>query len=168
MTTRLQRHAAYVERLQNMSTLALVRERARSWWYHAELRERGQLEEARKREHKSTRDLIRGLRTAQKNGGYVSIAEYGASFHPHDDRRTTGINGDVYKELARRLGLLVVDKRPVAMTVSLSYNAPIPRIDASRADDPPYNGWKFCPLEYWIDYWAEHGAEIINDPRGES
>ena len=48
---------------------ALLDHNARRWWYHIELRKRGKVAEARRRERQSIRENVRTLHQALENGG---------------------------------------------------------------------------------------------------
>lgn len=70
-----------------------IRDDARQWWYHAQLRQQGQVEEARKREIKSTRETIRNLRRAKEAGGYLTLNRLGgATLHVDQDVSVSGLH----------------------------------------------------------------------------
>lgn len=88
----------------------LLRLDSKVWWYHRELRQRGQAAEARTLEHKNVRDHIRMLRSAKECGGFLLIGHGGAIFNFAADSRLTGIRNTRWITEA---GILTVDLRTV-------------------------------------------------------
>lgn len=60
--------------------LKLVRESTRNWWWFKELRKQGRIDEARKLERQSIRNVIHTMRTCKvesftERGGYISFCK---------------------------------------------------------------------------------------------
>ncbi len=94
--------------------LSLLRQDARRWWYHAQLRSRGEVDEARKRERDQVRDQIKELRLALVNGGYATIANSGGTYTltVGDGHTVSGHNERIVLS-AYLVGLPVLDFRNV-------------------------------------------------------
>lgn len=62
--------------------LKTLRHKTQRWWYHAQLRECGQVSEARQRERESIRSSLETMRGALADpNGYISMGDYGSSIH---------------------------------------------------------------------------------------
>ncbi len=97
-----------------MNAFRAIRQSARDWWYHRELRAQGQHEEATKREHRSCRDSVKTLRTALKSGGFLSIGRGGVTLYVDANTRVEGYCADSGDALAARLmGIPWVDTTTV-------------------------------------------------------
>ena len=74
------------------SLLRELRTGAKEWWYHAELRQRGQHAEALKLEHASIRSSIQEIRAARANDGWLQIGRGGASLHYTPNAHVEGLH----------------------------------------------------------------------------
>ena len=56
----------------SMATVySILNKQAKNWWYHVELREKGEVVEARQRERQTIRQQIDSLKEAKASGGYA-------------------------------------------------------------------------------------------------
>lgn len=93
---------------------SILDRRARSWWYHVQMRSWGLPKQARAKERLSIRRDIRVLREALNAGGYIVIGEAGttvsitprASMQDHYD-------ADGWATIGRLVGLPVFDLRTI-------------------------------------------------------
>lgn len=75
------------------SVFRALRSDAREWWYHKDLRKRGQISEARQREHDSLRSNVRSLRQAIANGSFLTIGRTGgAAYSPDANTSISGLH----------------------------------------------------------------------------
>jgi hypothetical protein len=65
---------------------------AKEWWYHAELRQRGQHAEAFQREHASTRSSLQDIRATLANDGWLQIGRGGATLHYSPNAHVEGLH----------------------------------------------------------------------------
>lgn len=149
------------------STLRILRENARVWWYHQKLREQGDHEEARQREHQSVRHAIGALREAKKNSGYLTMGHGGGSFMyaPHASITSFGESAP-YFPVAIRMGLLVIDVRTADFDKlsDVTIRGPLPAFPGQPHDAPPYSSLSCAPLEYIVAQYRHIGATLYNDP----
>lgn len=143
-----------------MQTLyALLNDEAKRWWYYRQLREQGNVAEARRKERESIRSTIKTIREAQKYpAAYMSWGAYGMTFHYSRNSRLSGGDPKFYAEICRRFGIPVIDTRSIPVeriteTISIPMISDIP-------DDPPYHGFSYAPLDYVIEKYRELGATI--------
>ena len=154
-----------------MKTLyALLNKDAKSWWYHAQLRDRGQVEEARRRERESIRSTINSLRKClAAPGGYMSVGRGGWTLHYGRGSSVQGYGRmdalDV--QAAKLVGVpiinsLTIDDNTIYDVISL----PMVAVDGNPDDpwdgDKPYGSMSYAPLEYVAAKYRELGAELHN------
>jgi hypothetical protein len=150
-----------------MTTLyALLNRDAKAWWYHKQLRERGQTEEARKRERDSIKSDVDTLRKCIADGGYASIGRGGWGIHYHNGT-LSGYGGIDSPEMQAclMLGIPIVNTRDA--DISVAYLAcKMPIIAVGKAPDaPPWHGMSYAPLDYVFGKLSEAGALVYNWPK---
>lgn len=141
---------------------ALLNRHAKAWWYHAELRATGHRIEARKRERDSIRSDINLLRAVLAvPGGHCGLGRGGASLYAKDRTLSGGAN-DYYREVARLLGIPLIDSTTVpdkAIWETVSF----PMVAVGRAPDPgPWHGFSYAPLDYVAGLYLALGATVEN------
>lgn len=169
--------------------LRALRRDATSWWAHRELRERGNVAEAVRREHASIRDDVRRLRTALRVGGFLAIGRGGATLyydrgacvqrmHPGGVEAAQHLLPwiDTRTVPAGKLGALVA--LPMAEVGVLEREAcpPIPDYMLGPgglsggfeivAAMQPYGALDYCPPAYYAARAAELGATVGNWTEG--
>lgn len=150
-----------------MQVYGLLDRAARSWWYNRQLRERGQIAEARKRERASIRDKARDLKQARANGGFVTVGRGGWTLHIDRSHTLKGYGdlSDVIPQCALLLGLPVVDSTTIPdEKIHLTLALPFAQVGASpRAE---YGSFDPAPIEVVARMYAELGATVYNLPLG--
>jgi hypothetical protein len=152
-----------------MTVLKALRQSARRWWYHEHLRQVGEIEEARKREHDSVRSTVKGLRQCLDGRGYLTIGRGGWTLHHSRHGWTSGYGADTSGTVraARRLGVPVIDSRTVPDDlIGLTLPAPIPaHPDMDEPDAPPWGSFAKAPLPVIEALYHRMGATLDNvDP----
>lgn len=146
--------------------LRVLREEARSWWRHQDLRRSGETEEASRLERLTIRRDVEYLRTALSNpNAYVSCGGGGTILHL--GLKTVSLYAPIERFplacLAVRLGVPMVDLRPVDDLIAL---ANLPRVTMDGAVDPePWTSSNWIPLTAYLNLVEPLGAQITNDPR---
>lgn len=149
------------------STLRILRDEARRWWYHRKLRENGEHAEARRREHESIRHSIRTLREAKECGGYLKLGHGSGTFVCAPNASITGFGPNAaYFPLAVRMGILVIDLRTADFhkLSEVTVRGPMAVLPGQPHDTPPYGSMAYAPLEYVVGLYRHIGAQIYNDP----
>jgi hypothetical protein len=146
--------------------LTAARMDARRWWYHQDLRKQGKTQEARTREHETTRRNVYEIRKAQRYGGLLKVGRYGASFFYAPDVHVSGCHPGII-ELATLCGIPVVDSRTVPEEWLVRFAFSMPTLELNpKYQDPDYS-WgsasRVTPALY-IALAREWGATITNDP----
>jgi len=156
-----------------------VRASSREWWYHVQLRKQGDLEGAREREHQSTRDMIRHLRLAIQNGGFVKLGRGGWSLHYGDEVKSEkltysnctvsghGCDTSHTVKAAKLLGILTVDTRTIPddiihKCVSLPMGKPGLK-ERQKLDPDSSSEWlDYVPPELMARKYRALGATVYN------
>lgn len=136
----------------------MVNQKVKRWWYYVELRKRMQHMEARTRERRSIRDMIRRLRLSELHGGFVWLGRYGGTHFYAPNERIEGIDSsDV--EILRYMGVPIVDTRTVSedrVMDILHLPYPLPQHCTPRP------GWSEARIRDLAPRFAELGATLIN------
>jgi len=141
----------------------LLDTKARLWWYNIELRGRGNVDEARKRERASIRQSIRVLRQALANGGYCQVGRGGWVLY-YTERlwleHCGGINAEMVQACIKVgvpvINTLTISDRDISETIGLSM------IHLGKCGNPPYNSMSYAPLAYVLPLYRALGATIYN------
>ena len=157
------------------SIYALLNKHTKSWWYHKQLRERGEAVEARKRERQSILDTVRTLRAALASpGGYAHVGRGGWSVHYAGAGMTGSLQhyGGMEQptiQCCLRLGLPIVNT--LDCDIDVAYAAcklPMVAVDG-KADSPaaepgkkPWHGMNYAPRAYVFAEYVRIGALIYN------
>ncbi len=158
------------------SLYSVLDEKARSWWYHKELREKGQVTEARKRERKAIRDSIRTIKLALENGGYATISQSGGTFTINygDGCNVSGYDESLVTS-AWLAGIPVVDWRFVESSADI-ISMPMPCIgnsniytdkmqdDIDRLGDDYPSAYSYVPVHDYIQRAMQVGASLHYAP----
>lgn len=94
-----------------------LNQETKKWWFHQDLRNKGQIKEARRLERKSILERVKCLRGAV----FFSIGDYGSSLYIIDKKKKfgsghsvlSGINGDLYLEFCKALKIPWADTRGI-------------------------------------------------------
>lgn len=148
-----------------MSVYSLLDQNTRRWWYHRQLRDNGEIQEARRRERRSIRDAIRSFRETIKNGGYLSVGRGGWTLHIDNGHTWSGYGemDEPIVQAAMRIGI------PTINTLTMSFDnalqtISLPMVGISRIDDPPYRSLSYAPLQYVAEEYRKLGATLYNFP----
>jgi len=146
-----------------LSLYNLLDTKARLWWYNRELRDKGNTEEARKRERTSIKDSIRVLRQALANGGYCQVGRNGWTIYcaAHSTLSHYGGLDAAMVQACIKVGIPVIDTltipdKDIAQTIKL------PIIHLGKCDKPPYGSMSYAPLNHVLPLYRELGATIYN------
>lgn len=104
-----------------METYRILNNKAKNWWYFKELRNRGQLSEARKKERESILKEIDCLRSA-RNKGYLKIARLGSSITYKKDNCEAYCEkhgSDDYHNMVIDLGIPTIDTSSLSLSEAI-------------------------------------------------
>lgn len=142
----------------------LLNRKAKAWWYHRQLREYGNIAEARRGEHRSLRDTVRTLRDGLRNGGFITIGRGGWSFHYAEGCTLSGYGGDEDDETiqaAIALGIPVCDSRTVPdERICETVGFPMPGL--SRSGDNFPRMFQTVPYAEYFAMAEAIGARVLN------
>ena len=96
----------------NLAVLRLLFKSARRWWYHCKLRERGEVDEARRRERRSVQDHVRYVEEAT----VLHVGRDGWTLYRHDGERLkqrAGCVNDLFVQAAIYAGVPVFNTNTV-------------------------------------------------------
>lgn len=155
-----------------MSILKLLRNEAKMWWYHSDLRRQGSAKKARTLEHESVRNTINRLRDTIKSKGYGSVGRGGYSLHyipsPQGNltygKATLSGYGDINSPLmqvAIKLGIPVKDST-IIPDDRIIETLKFPMVGLQEIDSKPYNSLSYAPLSHVFNLYRELGAKIYN------
>ena len=153
-----------------MATIySLLNADAKAWWYHKQLRDHGQHDEARAKERESIKRHAASLRNAR----YVSVGRGGHTVHERpvvtkhgsSTCRVQGYessNGPTV-QAAIRLGVPVIDTTTVSDRACYDLIAlPMPAESDEKADSGELHGMSYCTLAYYAGLAAALGATVHN------
>lgn len=141
------------------SAYTLINTDCKAWWYHRDLRERNQHEEARKRERVSIKSIVRTFREAQKyTAAHMFVGKNGMLFNFSPNSRISGGNIPFYIAMCHKFNIPVIDTRHLSSEKSLE-TIKIPMI-SNTPDDPPYTWISYASMNYIFDRYRELGATI--------
>lgn len=159
----------HVDTANEFMIMYLLTQKAKAWWYHAELRKKGEHAEAEKREQASIAHNLDNLR----NATWVHIGEFGQTIYQERKFRENGhsdskveLHGGWDNELivcAYLAGVPIIDTTTVTMENRYKgLKLPLVAKHADDLDDPPYGPLDFAPLHVVALMWLELGATIYN------
>lgn len=148
---------------------SLLNQESKNWWYHRELRKRGETEEARKRERQSIKSTIETLRKAKKNSGYGYVGRGGWSIYTTNGSSLSGHERDVNNatiQSAIRAGIVVINTLDIPED-SIWNTVSFPMIGITEVDNPrevgePYGSMSYAPLDHVLSLYENLGATIYN------
>ena len=119
---------------------------AKNWWYHLELRKKGHIVEARKRERGAIKNKIKNLRKILEVGGYLSLGNAGWTLHSNSFKTSDtssqsfsvqgyyDLNKYCYLEdICKQLGIVVVDTRNIDPFIAV--NRPMKNFNEGYSTD---------------------------------
>ncbi len=136
----------------------LLNDDAQSWWYHRQLRERGQAEEARRKERQSILSNVEHLREALANGGYLSTGRGGFTLFMNDGHRLSGYNNEKWLAIAKAVDLPTINTETVPVD-KLFALIKLPMVAVGRIPDG-FKSLNYASLEYYVSKVRELGAEV--------
>ncbi len=148
----------------NVWILRALRGDARGWWAHRELRGRGDIEEAARRERASMRSSLDVIRKAlATRNAYVSTGRGGTTVH-FGRGATLSSYGQfdqmVTAQVLVRMGLPFIDTNPVENPWAL---VGLPMVAVGIADDdPPWHAMAYAPLAVYAARAKDLGAIVRN------
>ena len=137
---------------------------AKNWWYHSLLRKRGEVQEARQREHEAILDDIRVLRAALKNGGFFVNAWGGWTLRYGKRKRLTssctGLDTPIC-QACLLLGIPVIDLTTIPED-RIKEVLKLPTPDILYDPEPPggYRSYQHAPFEYVAQRYVALGATL--------
>jgi hypothetical protein len=138
----------------------ILDEDARRWWYHKELRRRGAVAEARRRERASIRHSLDTLREALA-GGYLAIGRGGWTLHVSDNRRVEHYGGITAPtpRACLLLGIPVLDSTTVPDDRLVDLIR-LPMVGIQRTSARPWGSLSFAPFGYVAARQVALGATL--------
>ena len=137
---------------------------AKNWWYHALLRKRGEVQEAREREREAILDGLRVLRAALKNGGFFINAWGGWTLRYAGRKRLTsscpGLDTPIC-QACLLLGIPVIDLTTIPKDrIKEVFKLPSP--DLLYDPEPPggYRSFQHAPSEHVVPRYIALGATL--------
>lgn len=135
--------------------LRSIRAETQAWWYHHELRQRGDIKEALRREHESMRSDLKTIRTAR----LATIGRGGSTIYlPNGTRITASWPIPVIQHLA----CPVIDMRDMETSRLLDFSIRGPMVDVDRTEDEGTGPYDWVTLETYIRLARTAGAEVRN------
>jgi hypothetical protein len=139
---------------------------AKNWWYHRQLRKRGEVKEARRRERKAILDDVRVLRAALENDGFLTHGRGGWILHyekwARHECRGTGLDAAI-PQACLLLGIPILDSSTIpderiCKVLNFPMANPFPN------PEPPggYGPFDHAPFEYVARLYVELGATVYN------
>ncbi len=143
-----------------MTLYGLLDHEARRWWYHAELRAKGNATEARRRERRSILDHARMLRAARDNGGVLTLKQGGFTLYFEANARLQGYDCDHMAACARLARVPIIDMRTAPRANLVRETVSGPMISLSP-NDWGGTGWLayVSPAEF-ARRWRDAGASV--------
>ena len=133
---------------------------ARAWWWYKELRRKGKVSEARKKERESIKSTIKSLRECLEAKGYLSIGRGGFTLYCGNSR-VQGY-GDTYFKAAMIAGIPVLDTRTISdENITKAVNLPLAAINRTP-DEAPYGSFDYAPIAYVFSQYCALGATLHN------
>lgn len=150
-------------RQQNQPLNTILKQGARSWWYHVELRKNGNHSEARRREHQSVRSSISSLRETISNGGYLSLGRGGYTLHCSAHSTVSGYGCDTSATVraAKHLGIPCIDTRTIPDSrIYDTISLPMVALSPDEADPRPWGSLSRAPLPVVAYLYRALGATV--------
>lgn len=147
-----------------MIIYSILNQKAKSWWYHVELRAQGRIEEARRGERRLIRDSVRRLREARDNGGWLTIARGGWALHYRHGARIEHYGGldQPIPQACLLLGIPIIDRTTIPDD-SVIGTLRFPMIGfAGHIDPEPWGSMSYAPLDYVARLYQGLGATVYN------
>lgn len=155
---------------QQTSIYALLNQDTKRWWYHAQLREQGNHEEARRRERQSILSSVETIRNAY----FFSVGAHGWTIYGREiekyggkcSSKLQGYGGIESADIqaAIRMGVPGYDNSHLEFTegfVKKVYRAPLVSDTKDEPhEDGTYGSMSYAPATYLLAYWSEAGADI--------
>jgi hypothetical protein len=155
-----------------MTIFKQLRNNARTWWHHSDLRKRGAHKEARSLEHKSIRQTIKHLRDAKAYGGYLSLAgaQWSLTIYEHapnwtSSKQTYSVQGyysaddSCYLENAcKLLDIPTLDSRAIDENERVSFALKMPLIARTKdfKDESPMHSLSYVSIETYVKLAAKY------------
>ncbi len=144
----------------------LLDHNARRWWYHLELRKRGQIAEARRRERQSIRENIRTLRQARDNGGFLIIGRHGWTLYLarwHTLRSHYPGIEQPFPQCCLLLGIPIIDTTTIPdRDLGQTLRFPIANIHPDPEPPGGYRALDHAPIAHVARLYRDLGATIHN------
>lgn len=147
-----------------MTTLyRLLNTEAKRWWYHAQLREHGATQEARKRERNSIKSTLKTIREAKKNDGFLTLGRGGFTLHYSTNARLEGYDCDHWLQVANVCKLPTIDSRSMPIGKVLEALR-LPMASVGSPDNPDYlpEAFQSKPYREIAAQWERLGAKLYN------
>ena len=135
--------------------LRSIRAETQNWWYHHELRQRGDIKEALRREHESMRRDLETIRTAL----LATIGRGGSTIYLSNGSRITA---SWPIPLIQHLSCPVVDMRDMETNKLLDFSIRGPMVDPTRTEDEGTGAFDWVTTTTYIRLARTAGAEVRN------
>jgi len=151
---------------ENDSVYKILDNAARAWWYHRQLRERGEHEEARALERKSILGHVQTLRQCLENKGFATVGRGGWTIHYNKWGTLSHCYPGVDRPMIRcclRLGIPVCDSTMLpGNLIGKVVGVPMASIDPDPEPVTGYHSFSYAPVEYVFRLYEELGATVYN------
>ncbi len=143
---------------------SILNNRTKRWWYHRQLRERGQMAEARRRERAQIRDDVVRLRATLERGGFLINSWGGWTLHYGQRQRLQswrpGLDGPI-PQACLLLGIPVIDLTTIPED-RIREVLKLPSPDLLYDPEPPggYRSFHHAPFDYVARLYIKLGATL--------
>ena len=142
---------------------AILDYKARSWWYHKELRAKGNTQEARMKERQSIKSSLKALRETQTNNGWLSIGRGGWTLNISPGHRMEHYGGlnEPIPLACLLLGIPIIDSTTIPDDqIIKTVNFPMAHHTAQHKDS--YGPFDYAPLIDVAPMYAALGATLYH------
>jgi len=141
-----------------------LRASAKEWWYHTELRQRGQHAEASRRERAHVRSCIQEIRATLANDGWLQIGRGGTTLHYSPNAHVEGLHPHHIRAcIAAGIPTLDSTNMDVRDVYELAVRGPMPGfVDETFGTDPDGSLSKRQWRVIFDRYGAREGAVFHN------
>jgi hypothetical protein len=140
----------------------LLLEKAQNWWYHKQLRDQGNIEEADRRERLSILSTLRDLKDAKKNDGWCSVGRGGWTLHPRAGTSVSCFGGldSEYPQACLIMGIQLIDTTTVPDS-EIMKSCLFP-MASMIPDEPPWGSCSYAPVAVVAALYEVLGATLHN------
>jgi hypothetical protein len=140
----------------------LLNQKAQDWWYHKQLRDQGDTEEAQRRERLSILSTLIDLKDAKKNGGWCSVGRGSWTLRPRPGVTVSCVGGldSVYPQACLIMGIQLIYTTTIPDSeIMTSILFPMA---SSSPDAPPWGSCSYAPVAVVAALYSALGAVLYN------